>query len=180
MGFSLLERLSPVTNRTGGQYLDFAELRPRDLKGKLVLNAGAGESDLEKFLQEQRTKCRVINVGIGYVSQGGPKFRIPLPLFQPMTDKIPSRAVAADVKQLSFQDNTFDTAFAFYLIGIWLRGPREVKALAELSRVTKNQIYIYPIPPSYRTRRYGIRQFCENNFSRVEIQGKCLKLTPKR
>lgn len=112
-------------------YLMIAGLSPKELSGKKVLNAGSGQSDLGRELEERwGVYSSVVNLDIGYRRRKGS-----------------GSAVAGDIEKLPFETGSFDLAFATYVLGYY---PYETgkKMLAELARSAK-QVFVYPGWKSY-------------------------------
>lgn len=107
---SVLEKISPATDRRLKEYLQHFGQRPEDLLGKRVLNVGAGRSNIGREIAEKyQVPCQVVNINIAY----NPKtkgirpsiWKVPRTLF-------PQNAIWTDAAYLPFQDNCFDLTLA--------------------------------------------------------------------
>ncbi len=161
------ERFSPLTPRSGEYYLRETGLKPRDLRGKFILNAGSGETDLESYLREEGIKCTVVNLDLAYGSRIKPNF----PPFKPWSGYTPPNAVGGDLTRIPFFNNFFDVTFVSNTMGIWLNAAeRQETAIGELLRVTRGRVYIFPALK-------GLVAFSRKNTSHIRDAGNSLVLS---
>lgn len=146
---SFFERLMASSGRRGHFYLEHSGLKPEELDGKRILNAGAGGSDIELDLKKNYgVFCNVVNVDITYDHEREPSL---LNFLRLPRENFPQNPVRADVKSLPFKDDSFDLAFASNLLQFLLPKKSKKWAIQELIRVTSGNIYLLEVDK--RTKR---------------------------
>jgi ubiquinone/menaquinone biosynthesis C-methylase UbiE len=109
------------------------------MKGKRVLNVGAGLSDLGKELPDSS----VIDIDL---NPGAANTRLSLQdvLYEKLSMREPRKFIVGDARYLPFKDNEFDVVLALQSTYRILNDSSRLKAFRELLRVGKN-IHIGPV-----------------------------------
>lgn len=138
------EIYSEINGRNLEFYLGISDLRESDLDGKVILNLGAGGSDLQRDLLKRGVSPRkVISVDLAY--------DIRFNRTKGYSGFVPPQngAVRGDMCQLGpcVPPESIDYCFAVWSLSFYLPPERQKLALTEIIRVLKPKgtAYIYPI-----------------------------------
>lgn len=163
---SAREKISRPTERTLDWHEELFGFKAEELEGKKVLNVGAGDTDLEAELEERGIKPQLVaNVDIGYSSKAKNI------LFRGLN--APQNAVAADMKELPFKEETFNKIFCLWSLS-WLENNEDkLCALKEMLRVADDggEINIYPVilPKNFANENFKFITIEDSNIDSNKI-----------
>ncbi len=143
------ERLAVPTGRPADFYLSLLGIVREELKGKNILNLGAGGSDLQADLVDE--EASVTNLDLSYTNRGR------------MAETMMSALAPGSMTQLpeQFAANSFDIVIALYSAG---HPPRSLDSATLIGAVhcASEVVKIYPCAVSRATRQFIINQGLES------------------
>lgn len=156
-------------SRTTGRGLEFYQqllgLRLEELNGKRLLNIGAGKSNIGPELEAQDIHpAKVVNVDLAYNTEQQQGLRGMVT--GKRMESLPDNAVAADMRNLPFSAESFDTILHLWSLA-WLNDEDKLPAIQEALRVCAldGEVKIFPcIRPN--TIHSALIQQTDISFSR--------------
>jgi len=154
------EMLASKESRGLEFYLGISQLNPTDIANKVIMNLGAGRSDLAKALERIKIPFKkVVNIDLLFDE---PK-TIPNSFF-----------IQADMCNLPLADSSVDIGFATWSLSRYLPIERQKIALAEILRVLKSngKLFIHPIERPEVSSFFDPKIPTAENFFREHIPSK--------
>lgn len=179
------EEIPPVQNRGWDEYAMHLNLNPENLKGKKILDIGAGTRRFALEVEEGKIQAEVFSLE---PSLSLPKEKINSKIQEfikkyPVSTGVKEKTVAGVGDQIPFKNETFDLCVSEYSLPMHASTQEQVKSFfEEISRITKvgGEIRLYPINRNQEGKteqgktcnQNGLDEFINEQIDKLAHSGK--------